>query len=585
MSGGVPSMRSRWSAAAPWITACALPVAFLLVAGVLLFPGAGHDDTHIAYWPAHTLADSGRILNYNGERVEQGSSLLHILLLAFLLKVTGADVVTLGRIAGIAAGTAMLVVLFVFVRGIAGRFAAHLAVWFSATCVYVVYWSFGGMETPFVPLVGLLLIIALARFLRDPASPSLLLPGLAMAACLTVRPESPILLGGMIAGLALVYWRAGGSRLPAGVDRRVMRGRLARLCALYGTLLALLLGFRLWVFGQWSPQPVRAKFGGLSWAALKQGLEYLSGSAGGMGPGSWALPGALAIGCAVVLGRLLQRNPWDPGLWLALLYTGGGAAFVLGSGGDWMEGGRFLVHFIPIAGALLAMALTGTGRKMVSSMGVAFVLIGLELWGIHHFMDHKSSSCPAWSEVRGGCNGDPAAYSWFERHSRINQRDMPVIRALDRWTTRIERRKREPILILSGQMGMVPYYIAERHFGRVRFIDLRGLVERSLTDCPAARGVGRTPMGLSLDYSGYFQLLEAQDSACRLSRPDFIFDIMSLYAGQVTALGYTMVYRQRGSVTCVDFPGAPFVDAHAFIAVRSELLGGEDLREVVQENF
>src|SRR5689334_2064756 len=58
---------------------------FLLVAvlhGALLYTASGHDDSHITYWAARTLAASGEILNYNGERIEQSSTLLLVLLLA-----------------------------------------------------------------------------------------------------------------------------------------------------------------------------------------------------------------------------------------------------------------------------------------------------------------------------------------------------------------------------------------------------------------------------------------------------------------------------------------------------------------------
>ena len=59
-----------------------LPTALLLAITILLFPSAGRDDTYITLWPAHTLAEHGEILNYNGERVEQSSTLLMVLLLA-----------------------------------------------------------------------------------------------------------------------------------------------------------------------------------------------------------------------------------------------------------------------------------------------------------------------------------------------------------------------------------------------------------------------------------------------------------------------------------------------------------------------
>ncbi|AUX28516.1 MULTISPECIES: hypothetical protein [Sorangium] len=56
----------------------AVIAAFVLL-GFVLLSAPGHDDSHITYWAAHTLEEHGQILNYNGERVEQSSSLAHVL--------------------------------------------------------------------------------------------------------------------------------------------------------------------------------------------------------------------------------------------------------------------------------------------------------------------------------------------------------------------------------------------------------------------------------------------------------------------------------------------------------------------------
>lgn len=53
------------------------------------FPASGNDDSHITFFAAHQLARDGSIANYNAERVEQSSSLLLVLLLAAVQRVTG----------------------------------------------------------------------------------------------------------------------------------------------------------------------------------------------------------------------------------------------------------------------------------------------------------------------------------------------------------------------------------------------------------------------------------------------------------------------------------------------------------------
>ena len=71
-------------------------IAAFILLGLVLFSAPGHDDSHITYWAAHTLKEHGQILNYNGERVEQSSSLAHVLLLALLGAVTRVSLPTLG---------------------------------------------------------------------------------------------------------------------------------------------------------------------------------------------------------------------------------------------------------------------------------------------------------------------------------------------------------------------------------------------------------------------------------------------------------------------------------------------------------
>ena len=66
--------------ATPWsqvLRQSAPALVLFLLFGFLFFPAAGVDDAHITYWPAYTLAHSFEIVNYNGDAIEQSSSLLH----------------------------------------------------------------------------------------------------------------------------------------------------------------------------------------------------------------------------------------------------------------------------------------------------------------------------------------------------------------------------------------------------------------------------------------------------------------------------------------------------------------------------
>ena len=82
------------------------------LSGLALFSSSGKDDSHIAYWPAYTLAQFSEILNYNGQRVEQASSLPLVLTLALARCVTGVALPTLGPILSILFGAICLILVY-----------------------------------------------------------------------------------------------------------------------------------------------------------------------------------------------------------------------------------------------------------------------------------------------------------------------------------------------------------------------------------------------------------------------------------------------------------------------------------------
>src|SRR5580658_5525379 len=93
----------------PWVVS----VAVLLGLGFSLFTNSGPDDTHITYWPARELLQHGAITNYNGDRIEQSSSLAHVLLTAGAARLTGLSVTTAGHFVAILAGVVCLPLVYV----------------------------------------------------------------------------------------------------------------------------------------------------------------------------------------------------------------------------------------------------------------------------------------------------------------------------------------------------------------------------------------------------------------------------------------------------------------------------------------
>src|SRR5206468_8102680 len=107
-------------------------VAFSVVAGAVLFGSTAQDDSYISYWPAHTLANFGRIVNYNGEAVEQSSSLLWVLCLGLFAFISRLSVPLLGPLLSIAGGALAIWISSRLAARIGGRVQTY-AVLLAAT--------------------------------------------------------------------------------------------------------------------------------------------------------------------------------------------------------------------------------------------------------------------------------------------------------------------------------------------------------------------------------------------------------------------------------------------------------------------
>ncbi len=549
--------------------------------GLGLFSSAGRDDSHITYWPAWTLLEHGELWNYNGERVEQSSSLLHVLVLAAAGAALPVDLPTLGGGVSLLFGALGVLAAAALGRALhpAGAVPAALL---AATAPYFVYWSASGMETSLVATAALVCALATARALDPARSAPLGLAGaVAAAAAFTLaRPEGWIVLAcvatGALAFLSLRLLRPSGAADER--DLRVMRARCALLLAAILALAAAFAGLRALYFGSALPQPVVAKSGDWSPAVAWRGLGYLLRRL--VLP--WlALPVTLAVAVALwrAVSRLVRADRTEPPLLVTTLFVGAYLAFVLFAGGDWMEGGRFVAHVWPMALALLAWAVLSAERGPRFRRRVLAGLVALQLLFALDFARRESTGVPLWLAGRfdGGLPGgfDEARFSWFERNNRIHRREIPAIQHLDAVVRALREAGREPVL-LSRQMGMVMYHVARRNFGGFHVHDRRGLVERSFPACPLSDDLPRLQVGLDLRYRFFFEH-EAAFAACGIPRPDVIFDIGLDDEGgspdDLVPYGYEIVYRQDGALVNGSrwLPGAS-VPAEEFVAVRSNLV-------------
>jgi hypothetical protein len=565
----------------------ALPPLILVGVGLLLFGSSGRDDAHITYWAAHALARFGEVLNYNGVHLEQSSSLLHVVLLAILERLSGGDPVTLGRFSSIGGG----VIAVALTYRLALRLDAHAA--FSAAVLtaaapYFVYWSFGGLETTLMAAAVLLFILTSGHYLdaiaprrRDFA---------AMAAGMFVfalaRPESPIVLVAIAAAVLLAH----GVSTMAGWARSLSAGNggarpVHFALAATGVSIALF-GCRYLSFDRLFPQPVAAKASAPSLVSLRAGARYLRSQLAG-GDTAVAIVAGVCAACVayVALRHMIDRRQ-NPRVLLSLLFIGAYSAFIVASGGDWMEGGRFLVPLIPVVIVTVSLA---AGRLLGSTTLrslFAVALLTLQLLACVTFAARQSTGMPLWSHAAIPDGYDSGRFSWFERRNRVNLRDIPTVAHLNQVVGAVAKSRPGRVHILTGQMGMIAYHVNREWFGRVEWLDRFSLTDTTLTSCRITALLPRSYYGILVSYDFYFAHERELQSACGITPPDIVFDLGTNLMEAVLAHDFTLVYDQRGFVSS----GARVlrggtVPAVQFIAVRNHLMPAVDFRGPVVVAF
>jgi hypothetical protein len=533
--------------------------AILILAGLVLFGSSGRDDSHLTYWPAHTLANSGHIVNYNGDRIEQSSSVLHVATLAALHRLTAVDVVTIGTLFSAAMGGASTLALFFLVRRTASQRAAWASCLIAATAPYLVYWSYGALEATFASVLGILMVVAAADYCAA-GRPSIVAPVLAILALALVRPEMPLVLIAFFSGALLLV-----------VVRRtdpVARRRVTVLFAVSASAFGLIATVRLAFFGRIFPQPVYAKSFGLVYG-ISRGFEYLVDSATSE-PGSTmgVLPLLVGTSAIYLAWRQLRAPQIDWSRVFALSFCGAYLGFVLCAGGDWMEAGRLIVPVLPMLVSFIPIAIDARTTRLWPLLMVSILCCILNAVGLVVLTRQASSGAPIWAHLRID-NVLASHYSWFERRSRLHARDIPMVEALDTVVARLVAHH-TPVRMLTGQMGMVAYHVSVRHPGKLQFLDRWGLTDRTFTDCPVTAALERLRPGLNLPFKRYFAMEVDLRQRCAIEPPDIIFENGS--DPDVPNYGYVMVYTQTGFVHTEphgldERPQA----AGAFIAVRADL--------------
>ncbi len=570
-----------------------LPAILLVGLGLTLFSTSGRDDSHITYWAAYSLSHEGEITNYNGERIEQSSSLLQVILLAGLHRLLTADLVTLGYVVTILVGVLTLTAVRLLGSKLCvggGSWAALL----TASSGYFVYWSFGGLESTLTPFLGICLILSYAAHLECDRRYLTTLSGSIVATLLfaLTRPEAPLVLVSILAGCGVflrVTKRHERTTCVTGQGER--RRRFRDLLAVWALVTLLIVIFRIWYFGSAFPQPVLAKLAGLSWLTIENGLLYLRRN---ISENPSVSISALAVLLAIGHAAWRQFSHKEAGFThlLALLWLVAYTSFIVLSGGDWMEGGRFIAHMLPVGVAFLPCALW----RITSRPGVRGVILSalviVQVAGVVGLASNRSFGMPLWQAISHhrtfGLAHGAANFSWFERTNRVHARDLPQIHYLDEIVRRLYERRQTRVCLASMQAGMICYHIAKTHGGRIRMIDLLGITDEALTGCHLTAHLPRGAQGVDMSYRFYFSNMIALERDCAIPRPDIIFDLRGNAGGpmRIERQGYEVIYAQHGACRTGSswLPGAP-LRSDSFIAVRKDLMPALDGFQRVRLDF
>ena len=530
----------------------ALIALLFLLGGYFLYGSAGHDDSHITFWASYTLSEFGEILSYNGDRIEQSSSLLLTVLTALLAFVLRSDVVVTGYVlANLCGALAILLTgalmqksgqTTIFPSRPSGQksWSVPIFLFLLATAPAFMLWNTSGMESTLAALCILAFVWGWGRLLNEQASVNSRSLGLAATttfALVSVRPEMISLAAAAV--FLLFIWKR----------YTRTRGKLPILL-FYSTVLlciALLALWRYFYFGAFMPLPVHAKVGGLTSQKLLDGLYYLLRY--GYANPVYVLGLLSAIAYLVQLLYKKQNGSevnYYPllGAFLLLSYS----AFILLNGGDWMESGRFLVPVLPLA-AIFCYHFFRQRPRAVQWLTV-LLIIALQLHGHLKTLRTESHGVPLWAAYRIS-DQHHQQYSLFEQYNQEHLRDMEVIDAIDSAIQAIGTDTRDPLALMSGQAGMVYYYTAKKYFRRVRFYDSRSLVEDSLLRCPLSRKALRGSHGLQLHQDGFFALQPQLQEQCGIPMPDLVYDINDIsreLPERIASHGYRLIYSEKNKI-------------------------------------
>ena len=357
-----------------------LAVAAALYAGHVLdwYGNATVDDAGITYAYADNLASGHGLRMTPGEAPTEGfSNPLHVLLLAPIARFTDdLDPASKGLNIGLAAAALGLLCAFVYgrLRGF-GRVLAFVPLGLAVYWCGFNYWLAAGLEGGLLTALQIVSLLALHYAPQHRAADVTL--GVTAGLLAWTRPEG-VVYGAIVVGVRL--WRS-----PA--------GRRWLAAALFGGLVALLLGLRWVLFRELLPNTYWAKVPGrgLWWSLTERegpGWVYLSSF---LHDRWWYF--AIPLWAAAPVWR--EAQALAGAALLQLLFALG---FVLYVGGDWMAEYRFLQPLMGPLAVLSAVGLVGlVGREPLRRRGLGRLALALGVLAVAALVAFNG---PGWSERR-----------------------------------------------------------------------------------------------------------------------------------------------------------------------------------------
>ncbi|HJP39527.1 MAG TPA: hypothetical protein QF499_10450 [Gammaproteobacteria bacterium] len=565
-------------------------ILLFIVLGVIFFPSAGRDDDHIAFWSVNTILEFGDILSYSGERLEQGSSLGFIALMTIASAITRLPVQDIAVPLAVISGIMLLILLNKFKLFIKKR-AVNYALLITATSFPFIYWSFSGLETSFYSLSLTFFCLFILKITTNKSGIFEYLYLFPVILTLQLlRPEAFFVIGLTICLFWLlkmareIHQRNRNSSLIKTATQSEFTIFSAYVLLINCAAFAPLLIFRYTYFGNIFPQPVLSKISGI-FPGLHSGIPIVPGSRYIIEflIQNLIFTGSVIALLSIVFGILKRRNenrliPSDILISLILSQL----VFILLSGPDWMEAFRFIMPIIPIMSLMAGIFLYELCNKRPHiNKPLVPILLCIQFAGLGYFVTNDSSSIPLWAtrnnvtqKIAGANN-----YSWFSRANTHHLRDIPVVEALNNTIRELESVVGDrPIIITSYQAGFVMYHVTKEHFGRIRFIDLVGLADSTITKCLPLNNETRRLRDAAArkQQLGHLEvlryLIRESDKAgtCFSPRPDIIYLMGEIdkSAPELRELGYEFAFNNTGNIALdfgkSEFYGGYLVDSKLF---------------------